>query len=72
MNESQILKEHQISKQTQITNEPEILKEGQFFNDTQITNEQQILKEHKFFLQIKFQRNLKFPNKSKLRMNPNF
>ena len=38
MNDSQILKEHQISKQTQITNEPQILKHDQISNATQITN----------------------------------
>ena len=46
MNKSQILKEHQISKQTQTTNEPKILKHGQTSNQTQITNKTQILKEH--------------------------
>ena len=38
MNETQILKHHQISKQTQITNEPQILKDRQMVSETQITN----------------------------------
>ena len=38
MNESQILKDHQHSKQTQITNGSQILKYGQISNETQFTN----------------------------------
>jgi hypothetical protein len=34
MNEPQILKERQISKQIQIKNEPQILKEGQISKET--------------------------------------
>ena len=34
MNKSQILKEHQISEQTQTTDEPQILKHGQILNQT--------------------------------------
>jgi uncharacterized ubiquitin-like protein YukD len=37
MNESQILKELQISNQTEITNKPQILKDDQISNETQIT-----------------------------------
>ena len=40
MNEPQILKEHQISNETQITNGPRILKKDQIWKETQITNEQ--------------------------------
>ena len=46
MNESQILKEHQISKQTHITNEPIILKDDQISNETHITNKPLIFKIH--------------------------
>ena len=38
MNKFQILKEHQISKQTQIMNAPRILKEDEISKETQITN----------------------------------
>ena len=38
MKEPQILKDHQISKQTQITNKPKILKEYQISKQTQIIN----------------------------------
>ena len=38
MKESQILKEHQISEQTPITNECQILKDYQIYNETQIAN----------------------------------
>jgi hypothetical protein len=34
MNKAQILKEHQICNQTQITNEPRILKHDQICNET--------------------------------------
>ena len=34
MNEPRIFKEHQISKETQVTNEPKILKESQISNET--------------------------------------
>jgi hypothetical protein len=34
MNESKILEEHQISKQTQIMNKPQILKEHQISKQT--------------------------------------
>jgi uncharacterized ubiquitin-like protein YukD len=38
MNESQILKEHQNSKQTQIMNKPQILKDDQISIEAQITD----------------------------------
>ena len=38
MNESQILKEHQISKQTQNTDKLQILKDDQIFIEGQITS----------------------------------
>ena len=38
MNDPQILKEDQISNQTQITNEPQIWKERKISKETQITN----------------------------------
>jgi hypothetical protein len=44
MNESQILKECQISKQAQIMNESEILIEHKISNQTQITNERKNFK----------------------------
>ena len=44
MNESQILKENLISKQTQITNKPHNLKDDQICNETLITNKPQSLK----------------------------
>ena len=47
MNEPQNLKDHKISKRTQITNEPQISK-PQISKETQITNEHQILKEVQF------------------------
>ena len=37
MNEPQILKETQTSKETQSTNEPKILQDDQISNETQIT-----------------------------------
>ena len=40
------IKEHQISKETQMTNEPQILKQTQISKETQIMNEPQFLKEH--------------------------
>ena len=42
MNEQEILKEGQISNDTQITNEPNFFKEHQISKQTQITNETQI------------------------------
>ena len=39
MSKSQILKEQQISKQTQFTNEPQILKDHKISKETEITNE---------------------------------
>ena len=38
MNEPQILKEPQISRQNQHKNEPQILKDDQISNENQITN----------------------------------
>ena len=38
MNEPQILRQDQISNDSQITNEPHILKEHQISKETQITN----------------------------------
>ena len=38
MNEPQILKEDQISNETQIKNEPQILKVNKILKETQITN----------------------------------
>ena len=43
MNEPQNLKEHQISKQTQIRNQLLILKHDQISNETQITNNAQMM-----------------------------
>ena len=45
MNEPQILKERQNSKETQIRNKLQILKYCQISKQTQITNEHQIWKE---------------------------
>ena len=39
MNEPQILKDGQISNETQITNKPQILKEDKISNETQTTKE---------------------------------
>ena len=39
MNESQILKNQQLFKQTQITNEAQILKDHQISKESKITNE---------------------------------
>jgi hypothetical protein len=54
MNEPQNLKDHKISKRTQITKEPQISKY------TQNTNKHQILKEGKFPMTPKLQINRKF------------
>ena len=44
-NEPQNFKEHQISKDTQITNNPQILKEAQIMNEPQNLKEHQISKD---------------------------
>jgi hypothetical protein len=48
MNEPQILKFHQISKQTEITNKPQFLKDGQISIETQITNKPKLRTNHQF------------------------
>ena len=60
MNEPRILKETQISKQSQIMNETQILKEHHISKQTQIMNEAKNFKM------------MKFPIKSKLQTNPKF
>ena len=54
MNESQILKQHQISKLTQVTKEHQIVKEPKISIKTQIKNEHQILKETQNFYRIQY------------------
>ena len=60
MSGPQRLKNHEISKRTQITNEPQISKESQFSKETQIMNEDNILKRAKFPKTPILQINLKF------------